>query len=215
MSAQAQPLAQTIALCDKQAMMLRLFPGRRSAIASLMAVVVVAGILVAMGRPAICACGTVKFWHGVVQSAENSQHIADWYSFSHVIHGLLFYFLAWLLWVRWRLFGGRLAAYALPIAIAFEGFWEVLENSPVIIDRYRAVTVSWGYAGDSIVNSLSDIGWMVAGFALASRLPPWASVLLAAAFELFTLIAIRDNLTLNVLMLLWPVESIRQWQALA
>lgn len=168
--------------------------------------------LFAMHRPPICACGTVKLWHGVVQSAENSQHIADWYSFSHVIHGLLFYGAAWLLWRKWRVFGGLSARYALPVAAAIEASWELLENSPMIIDRYRAVTVSWGYEGDSIVNSMADIGWMVIGFLLAARLPVWASIALGMGFELFTLAVIRDNLTLNVLMLVWPIDAIRQWQ---
>ena len=191
-----------------------LLPHRRAVVATAVVCLLVLGILLAMGRPPICACGTVKLWHGVVQSAENSQHIADWYSASHVIHGLLFYFFAWVLWVRWRLFGGVPARYAMPIAAAFEAFWEILENSPMIIERYRAVTVSFGYVGDSIVNSLSDIGWMVIGFLLASRLPVWVSVALALALELATLILIRDNLTLNVLMLVWPMDSVRQWQAL-
>jgi hypothetical protein len=130
-----------------------------------------------------------------------------------VIHGLLFYFFAHLLWRKWRLFGGRPAIWALPIAVAFEGFWELLENSPLIIERYRAVTVSLGYNGDSVVNSLSDIGFMALGFLVASRLPAWASVALAVIFELFTLTMIRDNLTLNVLMLVWPLDAVRQWQA--
>jgi hypothetical protein len=104
--------------------------------------------------------------------------------------------------------------FALPIAVAFEAFWEVLENTPMIIDRYRQVTVSWGYAGDSIVNSISDIGWMIGGFLLADRLPVWASVALAVALELLTLAIIRDNLTLNVLMLVWPVDAIAKWQAM-
>ncbi|PLK27578.1 hypothetical protein C0V78_12285 [Novosphingobium sp. TH158] len=190
-----------------------LLPNRRSAVLSLVMALAIGAVLLAMGRVPICQCGTVKLWHGLVQSAENSQHIADWYSFSHVIHGLLFYFFAHLLWRRWRWFGGRPAIWALPIAVAFEGFWELLENSPVIIDRYRAVTMSYGYAGDSVVNSLSDIGFMVLGFLVASRLPAWASVALALAFELFTLAMIRDNLTLNVLMLVWPVDAIRVWQA--
>ncbi len=191
-----------------------LLPHRRALAATVLILLLVLAILFAMGRPPICACGTIKLWHGTVQSAENSQHITDWYSASHVIHGLLFYFFAWVLWRRWKVFGGVPARYALPIAVAFEAFWEVLENSPMIIDRYREVTVSWGYAGDSIVNSMSDIGWMIAGFFLASRLPVWASVLLALGLELLTLILIRDNLTLNVLMLVWPLESIRQWQGM-
>ena len=169
--------------------------------------------LLAMGRVPICSCGTVKLWWGVVQSAENSQHVADWYSFSHVIHGLLFYFFAWVLWTRWKLFGGKPAIWALPIAVAFEGFWELLENSPLIIDRYRAVTVSFGYEGDSVLNSLSDIGFMALGFWIASKLPWKASLAMAIVFELFTLFMIRDNLTLNVLMLVWPLEAVRQWQA--
>lgn len=193
----------------------KLLPHRAAMLATLAVAALILLILLAMGRPPICTCGTVKLWHGVVQSAENSQHITDWYSFSHVIHGLLFYFAAYLLWCRWRMFGGLPARWALPIAVAFEGFWELLENSPMIIQRYREVTVSWGYTGDSILNSMADIGWMVAGFLLASRLPVWASILLAIAFELFTLAVIRDNLTLNILMILWPVDAIREWQAMA
>jgi len=191
-----------------------LLPHRRAAIATIGVLLLVLAILLAMGRPPICECGTVKLWHGVVQSAENSQHLADWYSPSHVTHGLIFYFFAWLLWRRWGLFGGVPARWALPIAVAFEGFWEVLENTPMIIDRYRAVTISWGYVGDSIVNSMADIGWMIAGFLLASRLPAWMSVALAIALELFTLAMIRDNLTLNILMLLFPIEAVAQWQGM-
>lgn len=192
-----------------------LLPHRRAWLVTLVVLLALLGILLAMGRPPICACGTVKLWHGAVQSAENSQHITDWYSASHLIHGLLFYAFAWVLWTRWRVFGGLPARYALLIAVAFEGFWEVLENSPMIIQRYREATISLGYVGDSIVNSMADVGWMMIGFFLASRLPVWASVALAIALELLTLILIRDNLTLNVLMLLWPLESVREWQALA
>lgn len=193
--------------------MTRLLPDRRGWALAIAMWLAIGAILLAMGRVPICTCGTVKLWWGAVQSAENSQHIADWYSFSHIIHGLLFYFFAWLLWTRWRLFGGKPARWALPIAVAFEGFWELLENSPLIIDRYRAVTVSFGYSGDSVINSLSDIGFMALGFWIASKLPPWASVVLAIGCELFTLAMIRDNLTLNVVMLVWPLDAIRQWQA--
>ncbi len=194
--------------------MTSLLPHRRALVATIGLALLVLAILLAMGRPPICECGTVKLWHGVVQSSENSQHIADWYSPSHLIHGLLFYFFAWILWTKLKLFGGLPAKWALPIAVAFEGFWEVLENTPMIIDRYREVTVSWGYVGDSIVNSMSDIGWMVIGFLLAARLPVWASVAFAIALELFTLAVIRDNLTLNIWMLIWPLDSIREWQAM-
>ena len=161
------------------------------------------------GRPPICPCGTIKLWQGAVQSSENSQHIADWYSFSHIIHGFLFYGLAWLA-LRRR---PTLHAWALPLAVLVEGGWELLENSPLIIDRYREATIALGYSGDSVLNSLCDIGWMAFGFWVAGRLPAWGTVALAIAFELMTLALIRDNLTLNVLMLAWPVEAVKAWQS--
>ena len=190
-----------------------LLPDRRGLIAAVIVLLMAGAILLGMGRLPICACGAVKLWWGTVQSAENSQHLSDWYSFSHVIHGLLFYGAAHLLWRRWRWLAAIPARWALAMAVALEAAWEILENSPIIIDRYRAVTVSWGYEGDSVVNSMADIGCTALGFWLAARLPVWASVALASAFELFTLWAIRDNLTLNVLMLVWPIEAVRQWQA--
>src|SRR3546814_777885 len=147
------------------------------------------------GRSAICPCGTIELWHGVVQSDENSQQLSDWYSLSHVIHGLLFYAIGWAVFRRWSV------AARLTLAVLVEAGWEVLENSPIIIDRYRAVTMAWGYAGDSILNSLSDIGCMAIGFWLARKLPWRASVAFGVALELIALVAIRDNLTLNVLML--------------
>lgn len=190
-----------------------LLPTRAALILSLGLWAYCAFILFAMQRPWICACGTVKLWHGVVQSAENSQHLTDWYTFSHIIHGLLFYSGAHFLWRRMNLFEGAPTRWALPIAVALEASWEVLENSPMIIDRYRSVTASFGYSGDSVVNSMADIGWMILGFWLAARLPWRVSLALALAFELMTLMVIRDNLTLNVLMLVSPVDAIRVWQA--
>ena len=195
-------------------MPLTLRPHRRAVYATLALVVLAVAILFAMDRPPICTCGYVELWHGAVQSSGNSQHIADWYSPSHFTHGLIMYFFAWLLWRKWELFGGKPARWALPIAVLVEAAWEVTENTPMVIDHYRSVTISWGYSGDSILNSAADIGWMIVGFLAASRLPAWASIVLAISFELLTLWIIRDNLTLNVIMLFWPIEAIRQWQGM-
>ena len=162
--------------------------------------------LLLMGRPLICACGEVKLWTGAVQSADNSQHIADWYTPSHIIHGFLFYGLGWL-FLRRNPYGDRLLA-----AVAIEAGWELLENSQWIIDRYREATFAFGYNGDSVLNSMADIGWMTLGFLAARRLPVWATMLIAIGFELLTLWTSRDNLTLNVLMLVAPVDAVRVWQ---
>jgi hypothetical protein len=175
-------------------------------IAAFALLAVMALLLLWMGRPPICTCGEVKLWVGAVQGPDNSQHLADWYAPSHIIHGFLFYALGWL-FLRRNPPGDRLLAAAL-----IEAAWELLENSQYIIDRYRQATMALGYNGDSVINSVADVGWMMLGFGLARRLPVWATVAAALGFELLTLVVIRDNLALNVLMLVAPIDSIRLWQ---
>ena len=180
---------------------------RRYWLIALAMVAVTAAILLWMGRPPICTCGEVKLWVGEVHGPDNSQHLADWYTPSHIIHGFLFYFLGWL-FLRRNPPGDRLIA-----AVTIEAAWEILENTNWVIDRYREATMALGYTGDSVINSVADILWMILGFGIARRLPVWATVALALAFELLTRIVIRDNLTLNVLMLIAPIEGIAEWQA--
>lgn len=177
----------------------------RSAIAAALLLLLTIAILLAMGRPPICTCGDVALW-GPVGPAQ-SQMLADWYSASHVVHGFLFYGILWLLFRRWSV------ELRMIVAILVEATWEIAENTPMVIDRYREATAALGYSGDSILNSVSDILMMVAGFLIARRLPAWASVAIVALLELVPLLVIRDNLVLNVWMLLAPNDAIRVWQA--
>lgn len=160
-----------------------------------------------MGRVPICECGYIKLFEPGVNTPGNSQHIGDWYTPSHIIHGFLFYLLTWAV-MRGTSSGARLS-----LAAVIEIAWEILENSPVIIDRYRSETMAVGYTGDSVLNSVMDTVFMALGFLFAARAPVWLTIVVAIIFELFTGWLIRDNLALNVLMLAWPVEAVKVWQA--
>jgi hypothetical protein len=179
----------------------------RTAIAAIAIVVAAAAILVAMGRNPICTCGRIDLWVGTRDSPATSQMLADWYSLSHVAHGLLFYAALWLLARRWPVEWRFLAA------LLVESAWEVIENTPMVIDRYRATTAALGYTGDSVLNSLSDIAMMALGFLAARKLPLWGAVALLFGLELVPLIVIRDNLTLNIWTLLAPNAAVQAWQA--
>ncbi len=163
--------------------------------------------LIGLGRNLICQCGYVKLWHGEVISSENSQHILDWYSPSHVLHGLIFYMALHFLLPRMNI------GWRLVLAAVIEAAWEIVENTSWIIDKYREDTIALDYYGDSVLNSASDMAMMVVGFMIAARAPVWVSVCLFVAAELFVGLIIRDGLLLNIIMLLYPLDWVRQWQA--
>jgi hypothetical protein len=180
---------------------------RRAIIAAVLIVVAAAAILLAMGRNPICTCNAIDLWVGGRDSPRTSQMLADWYSFSHIVHGLIFYAALWLVARRWPV------GWRFVVALLVEASWEVIENTPMVIDRYRTATAALGYTGDSVLNSVSDILMMCVGFFLARKLPWWASLALLVVLELVPQLVIRDNLTLNVWMLLWPDKALAAWQA--
>lgn len=160
-----------------------------------------------LGQPAICECGFVKFWEGEIFSQGNSQHIADWYTFSHIIHGFVFYALA-----RY-LFPKKSVAFWLLLSVIAEVSWEIFENTPMVINHYRQQALAVGYTGDSVLNSVFDVLWMIVGFALAYKVPVAVSIFIIIALELFVLFWIRDGLVLNIVNLIYPFEFINKWQA--
>ena len=164
------------------------------------------GCLVLLGQPIICPCGYVKLWHGNVLSAGNSQHITDWYTFSHIIHGFCFYLMMWFMFprmpIKWRFL----------FSFGIETGWEILENTAWLIHIYRNQALAVGYSGDSVINSVSDTVAMALGFVLAWRLPVWITVVLAVAMESFVGYFIHDNLTLNILNSVHQFDFIREWQ---
>ena len=168
--------------------------------------VVVAAVELWMGRLPFGPDGRMGLWEGNIWSSEQSQRFADPYTFSHTIHGMLFYAILWLV------------ARTAPVekrfvgALIMEGAWELLENSPIIIDRYREATIALGYVGDSVFNSVSDILFAALGFLFAWRVRPWVTVAVIVAMEVGTAVWVRDNLTLNIVMLLQPIDAIKEWQ---
>jgi len=180
---------------------------RRAALPALAILVASAAVLLAMGRSPICTCGAVDLWVAGRDSPRTSQMLSDWYSFSHIVHGFLFYCALWLIARHWPVERRFL------IALVVEAAWEIAENTPMVIDRYRTATAALGYTGDSVINSVSDIAMMVLGFLAARRLPLWVSIGTVLLLELVPLLVIRDNLALNVWMLLWPSDALRGWQA--
>jgi hypothetical protein len=186
-----------------------LAPARNRILAIILVVGLTAGLEFAMGRPVVYRHGPVRLWSGDINSDQNSQQIADPYTFTHVIHGAAFYGLTWL----------TMASQPLPLrllaTVGLESAWEVYENTDTVVERYRAETISLGYYGDSLINSVADILACILGFALARRLPVKVTVAAAVAIELVLAVWIRDNLTLNVLMLVYPIDAVRAWQSAA
>lgn len=180
---------------------------RRAATFSAAILFIATALLLAMGRNPICTCGAIDLWVGQRDSAKTSQMLADWYSLSHIVHGLLFYAMLWLVARRWPVDWRFIAA------LLVEATWEVIENTPFVIGRYRETTAALGYNGDSVINSLSDILMMCLGFLLARKLPLWAAIALLVLLEAIPLFVIRDNLALNIWNLLAPNPAVAAWQA--
>jgi len=182
-------------------------PSRIAWAAVLVIVVAQALVLHAMGRVWICSCGTIRLWVGDIWSSELSQQLFDWYTASHIVHGILFYGLLRLLLPRAPVLA-RLA-----IAVGIEAAWEMAENSPWVIEAYRKQALAAGYTGDSILNSLSDTLAMMTGFALAYLLPWRATVVLVLVLEIGAAALVRDNLTLNILNFIHRFPAIEAWQS--
>jgi len=173
----------------------------------LLVAIVTGAIEYSTGRSLLGPDGMFGWWDGNIWSSENSQRVADVYSFSHIIHGMLFYAFLWLVARRMPI------KYRFVIALVMEASWELLENSPIIIDRYRAATISQGYVGDSVLNSVSDVMMVGIGFFIARFSRVWVTIVMIVVMEIGCLFWVRDNLTLNVIMLVHPSESIKIWQS--
>jgi hypothetical protein len=186
---------------------LRRLVGARFDIAIVAAIVAVAMALeFEMGRTPTYAKGPIRVWSGDIHSDQNSQQMFDPYSFTHVVHGAAFYGLS-----RAMLRGASFGPAAI-FAVTLEAAWEVYENTNTVVDRYRAETISLGYFGDSMLNSFFDIAACLLGFALAWRRRGWLTLAWVVVIEVVLAVWIRDNLTLNILMLIHPMQAIKAWQ---
>jgi hypothetical protein len=176
-------------------------------LAAAIVLAVAAATLAGMGRPWWCKAGDAALWSGEVQSRHNSQHLLDPYTFTHVLHGLALYALVWGLF-------GRIASRTTRAWIGFviEVAWELVENTDAVVERYRAATISLDYYGDSVTNSLGDIVAFGVGYWIAGVVPVWTSVVGFLVVDGLLVLWIRDSLLMNVLMLVHPVEAVRQWQ---
>lgn len=182
---------------------------RHGVIAGVLIITVTAAVLASMGQVLWCACGELWLWSGDTLSQHNSQHLTDPYTFTHLLHGVLFFYLLWGVSKRWPMsLGSRFA-----IALLLESLWEIVENTDVVINRYREATISLNYYGDSVVNSVVDIAACAVAFLVVARLPWRWTLAGVVVIEVALALTIRDNLTLNVLMLTYPLESIANWQA--
>jgi len=177
------------------------------ALVATLAVMVITGLLLRFeGRLWICACGSIRAWSGQICSADNSQHFLDPYSFTHVLHGFLFF---WLIALLARRLSG---SWQVVLALGIEGAWEVFENTNFIIDRYRSETAALGYNGDTVVNSFGDLVCCLLGFVVARRLGLKRSLVVFLVIEMVLILWIRDSLLFEILMLIVPVDAIRAWQ---
>lgn len=163
-------------------------------------------VLFYLGQPVISRTGGMKLWCGDVLSRENSQHLTDWYTFTHIIHGIGYY------WILGMVTPRASMPFRFIVAVAMEVLWEIIENTPMVINRYRRTALANGYSGDSIVNSISDTLAMLFGFYMSRALPSPIVIAYTVLSELFCAMKIRDNLTLNLIQLIHPVESISNWQ---
>jgi hypothetical protein len=172
------------------------------------AVIVITSIIALnlLGRVWWCEAGDAMPWSWVVNSRHNSQHLIDPYSFTHILHGILEFWLIGLVFRKVPL------AWRFVIAIFIESSWEVVENTNYIINRYREATISLDYYGDSILNSFADIICCGLGFLIAQKIKLWWSLAVFVVMEVILLFWIRDSLLLNILMLIWPLDAVKSWQ---